>query len=105
GRILVEPRAPRVDRPLRVLEHRLAELPEPPKELAPRLGVVLELHLDAQDARELRALACARVDPLERAGAGERDGRVFRRELEHLPVNPLGARAVVELIFVDLRNL
>ncbi len=58
----------------------------------------------AKDLAELLAVA-ARIDALERAARGERDGRVVGRELQDLPVHRLGARRVVELVLAEARDV
>ncbi len=104
ARVVLEPRAPRLDGAARVVEHGLAQLAQAAEELAARLGAVLEADLDAEDLSELLAVA-ARVDALERPARGQRDRRVVRRELEHLPVHGLGARRVVEVVLAEAREV
>ena len=49
ARVVLEARLPRVDRAARIVEHALAQLAEPPEQIASRVRAVLELHLGAQD--------------------------------------------------------
>ena len=105
GRILVEASAPGAHGVFRAIEHGVVELTEPPVDLAPRGDVVFELHFDLEDARELHAVAGGGVNALERAARGQRDRRVVGGNLEDLRVHALGARRVVELVFVDARDV
>ncbi len=102
--IVLEPRAPSLDRAARVVEHGLAQLAETPPQLAPRGRVVFELDLDAQDLGEASAVS-AGVDALERTARRKRDGCVVRCELQDLAVDLLGAGDVVELVLVEASHV
>ena len=100
-RLLGEALLPRRDRGRQVRQDALGELAKTSEELAPDLAPLLQLHLDRQHLRDVRAPPRRAVDPLEGARGRKGQRRVLRVDLEHTPVDALRPQRIADRVLEE----